>query len=190
MFMEPVTPLFRPSGKRDLGKRLRDLGGLVMRGFIVTATSLSLLVFGAQMVRADQVTTTTVEKTVTTPDSVLVPVEPDARTIIMMGSTPSDTSVSTVEVKEFGGNEHYAQRLAAMLDQIDNGMAKGMISPGQADSLRVRYNELADAEIRARENGFQKLETDQLEKDMNGFQIHISRVLTDGMQTAGAGLVQ
>lgn len=165
-----------------------------MRGAIATAATLSVLLLGAQVARADQVTTTVEQTSVTSPTIMPIqPVVPDAtrRTVIMGTTGPSDTTTSELfAIKEFGGNENYAKRLSAMADQIQLGLSRGYINQDQANQLMEKQAQLVAFEQNVASKGFVKPDSDVLEKQMNVFQIEIHRVLTDGAKTAGVGIIE
>jgi hypothetical protein len=161
----------------------------IMRGAIVTAASLSVLLLGAQLVRADEITTTTVQQQV--PAGTLVPVQPDANATFIYGSSGNaPTNVTSFKFNEFGGAERYACRLSKMRDQIDLGVQRGFITADQAIRLNAKYSELASQEAQVRADGFAKGDSDILEKNMNVFNVEISHALSHGMRTAGAGSTQ
>jgi hypothetical protein len=162
-----------------------------MRGDLLTAATLVTLLFGSQMVRADQITTTTVEQTA----PAVLPIEPiqadsHSRSITIETKPAATTSYSISKYSDFGGPEHYRSRLNKMRDQISLGLARGYITQGENDRLMSQYNELASLESNICANGFTKAESDDLEKRMNMFNVRISHSLSYGMRTAGAGSVQ
>lgn len=180
-----------------------------MRGAKFLAISFGLLFGVAQAVRADEVTTIR-QETVTTPGIVVpMPViplpaetqvtttttsvapEPDMRRTVIMSTRPvasSSTVVLTAEQQRL--NEDYARRLAALRSQIDLGLRKGFISQRDADRLWAEQSDLSVFEASVRSQGFPKYDSDVLEKRINLFNERVSNILTDGMRTAGAGILQ
>ena len=162
-----------------------------MRKAFLAVASFSVVLLGAQSVCADQITTTTTERTTAGAAMPLVPVQPDARATLIYGTTGGGpTTISTYKSNEFGGPEQYAKRLAKMLDQINLGLDRGYISASQADRLKAKYSDLSNQEQQCASNGFTKDQTDVLEKNMNVFNVEVSHMLSDGARTAGAGVAQ
>jgi len=162
-----------------------------MRGIMVAAASLSVLILGAQIVRADQCTTTTIRQSTTVPAIMpLEPVVPDARASLMYSRSSSPTTYSTVKVRQFGGPENYAGRLARMQEQIDLGFQRGLITALEANRLKLKYSDLCQTESQVRALGFPKMESDALEKGMNIFNVEISNSLSNGARTSRVGVYQ
>ena len=162
-----------------------------MRKVMAMAMCFGLMGVCAAKANADEVTTTTQQTTVTSPAVLpLQPVQPDSRVEIYSTSTRPASSSESYIVKEPGGNEKYAHRLGLMLDQINMAAGKGCISSAQADRLRARESDLASLEASVRSRGFEKSESDDLEKQMNVFNVDISHTLSAGTSTAGAGMPQ
>ncbi|HEY9776883.1 MAG TPA: hypothetical protein V6C81_24175 [Planktothrix sp.] len=176
---------------------------------IIAALSLSIMLGGMQSARAQLVeetisspgaiTTmpvgeTTVTKTTTTTTSddaipVAVP-EVSRKTIYMEGPIGSTTSSATVLLGNGLGREDYAGRLAKMQEQINMGMERGFISSTEGANLSAQQNDLCNLEANVCANGFQRSESNDLEKRMNALNIRISNELTAGSQTAGVGSFQ
>jgi hypothetical protein len=158
---------------------------LHMRGVIAAVAGLSIGLFIGQAMSADELTTTTVQRQTVMPGRGMF--YPTSRSTMMItGSSPSRTSSSYEKFNQWGGSEHYAYRLSQMRLQLDKG--KGALSDDQFSRLDGRYHELASLESRVRADGFPKAESDDLEKQLNMFNVDVSHAL--GSQTAGAGEVR
>ena len=77
-----------------------------------------------------------------------------------------------------------------MLDQINLGVQRGMITPSQAGQLISEHDNLLSMLRRIQGTGFSQTDTDDLEKRLNVFNVQISQILTDGAKTAGIGVFQ
>ena len=136
-------------------------------------------------------TTTTTQKTQTTTGLSDVEPAPDARSLVIIESKPApSSSLMSVKKLELTGNEDYAERLSAMRDQIRMGLEKDWLSQAQADQLLDEQSDLVAMEHRIRDLGYPKSDSDALEKRMNVFNVELSNQLSDGMRTAGAGIIQ
>jgi hypothetical protein len=77
-----------------------------------------------------------------------------------------------------------------MQEQINMGMERGFISSTEGANLSAQQNDLCNLEANVCANGFQRSESNDLEKRMNALNIRISNELTAGSQTAGVGSFQ
>ena len=140
----------------------------------------------------------TVERTTTTerilPGSTVMTIKrtvnPDFETtrlwLFPVKPASSSSSVTTVKEGPYLGIENFSRRLSLMKEQLDNGILRGWISPGEAAALNDRYAHLKAQVDFATRNGLTYEMGNSLERGLNQFNIDLS----DQMSTASAGIIQ
>ena len=158
-------------------------------------STLALLSFGSAAL-ADVVERTTTytplspSSTVTTVKTVKQTVSPDVEStrlwIFPMRPAASKSSVTTITEGPFLGIENFVRRLSLMKDQLDLGLSRGWIGPGDAAMFDSRYANLKSQIDLARSQGLTYALGNSLERQLNQFNIDLSQ----RMSTASAGIIQ
>ncbi|MDX2107719.1 MAG: hypothetical protein SFY67_15060 [Candidatus Melainabacteria bacterium] len=97
------------------------------------------------------------------------------------------TKVVTTTVKQSVPRQsNYLKRLARIMEQIEQGESKGWLTSEQATDLRNQHKILIDKEATFYTNGnglISKADGDCLEKEINGLNISVTRLMNSGMAT-------
>ena len=80
----------------------------------------------------------------------------------------------------------YTKRLELMLEQIDLGESKGMMSSARASQLRAEQSSLVQYASEVRQNGFQRSQLDNLDKQLTAFNAEIAHAMVHDTASAGA----
>ena len=92
----------------------------------------------------------------------------------------------TITEGPFLGIENFDRRLSLMKDQLDLGLSRGWIGPGDAAMFDSRYANLKSQIDLARSQGLTYALGNSLERQLNQFNIDLSQ----RMSTASAGIIQ
>lgn len=103
------------------------------------------------------------------------------RTVVTESTGPVTTE-SFISAESSG--PIYNRRLSRMYDQINMGLAKGWLTPGQADHLVAEHNRIADM-IATRGPGIEQ--SDAIESRLNLLNLAIQDDFSINGQTAGLG---
>ena len=146
---------------------------------ILTRLSLAAIsVAMAPAVFAD--TITTVEST-----SVQQPAQIMQTTQSTQVVQPAQVVTTTVQ-QSAPRQSNYLKRLARIMEQIEQGESKGWLTSEQATDLRNQQKILVEKEATFYANGkgmISKPDGDSLEKEINGLNISVTRLMNSGMAT-------
>lgn len=141
-----------------------------------TMTKLSLaavsVVAMAPAVLADTITTVETQTT-----SIQQPVQV---------TQPAQVVTTTVQ-QSVPRQSNYLKRLARIMEQIEQGESKGWLTFEQAKDLRNQHKILVDKEATFYTNAkgmISKADGDSLEKEINGLNISVTRLMNSGMATS------
>lgn len=122
--------------------------------------------------------TITVEKTITPAPAIVVPdavstIE-ERHVLMNVPATSGTTTVETTLQADAGSLPSFSRRLANMRSQIDLAAARGWMTEFRADDLRNQVERLAVRADNMRRQGFDRMQSDQIEREVNSLNIAIS----------------
>jgi hypothetical protein len=96
--------------------------------------------------------------------------------------SPADASQTIVEIKSSdsiqNGRQNYAERLSNFRSQLDKAIASNWVSEAQAVELNSAYQNLVSKEASVRRHSYPKSECDDLDTNLNAFNIQLSEAMS------------
>lgn len=112
----------------------------------------------------------------------------DTITTVETSSVERPSQVVTTTVQQSAPRQsNYLKRLARIMEQIEQGNNKNWLTPEQVTDLRNQHKALVDKEATFYTNGkgvISKADGDCLEKEINGLNISVTRLMNSGMATS------
>ncbi len=112
----------------------------------------------------------------------------DTITTVETSSVEQPSQVVTTTVQQSAPRQsNYLKRLARIMEQIEQGNNKNWLTPEQVTDLRNQHKALVDKEATFYTNGkgvISKADGDCLEKEINGLNISVTRLMNSGMATS------
>lgn len=112
----------------------------------------------------------------------------DTITTVETSTVQQPSQVVTTTVQQTAPRQsNYLKRLARIMEQIEQGQSKNWLTAEQATDLRNQQKLLVDKEATFFTNGkgvFSKADGDCLEKEINGLNISVTRLMNSGMATS------
>jgi len=113
-----------------------------------------------------------------------------AQTALEPTSIPPIERSLTILRPEAYLRSNYSKRLDDLLEQINLGLVKGWLTPGQADELKRWHGDVAkEVELLRLAGGgiVRREDVDQLERHVNGLAYIVTRQINANARTAGTG---
>lgn len=112
----------------------------------------------------------------------------DTVTTVETSTVQQPTQVVTTTVQQSAPRQsNYLKRLARIMEQIEQGNSKNWLTPEQVTDLRNQHKILVDKEATFYTNGhgvISKADGDCLEKEINGLNISVTRLMNSGIATS------
>ncbi len=112
----------------------------------------------------------------------------DTITTVETSTVQQPTQVVTTTVQQSAPRQsNYLKRLARIMEQIEQGNSKNWLTAEQVTDLRNQQKVLVDKEATFYTNGkgvISKADGDCLEKEINGLNISVTRLMNSGMATS------
>ena len=112
----------------------------------------------------------------------------DTITTVETSTVQQPSQVVTTTVQQTAPRQsNYLKRLARIMEQIEQGESKNWLTAEQATYLRNQQKILVDKEATFYANGkgvISKADGDCLEKEINGLNISVTRLMNSGMATS------
>lgn len=132
--------------------------------------------------------------TVVTPADPTVVVTPEVKetktTVIKLSEPTATTTTTSIVTAKPAGIPNFRVRLNLMNEQIREGLAKGLLSQAQADSLMAEHARIASMEQTVHLPSFDQSKSDMVERSLNALNIAIHRSMEGRSYVAGSGLLQ